>query len=250
MGRTLLQQTIVDRQEALRDAIGSELTRVRTGEGLSMRAMALAAGVDASHLSRIEAGNGAPSLDSLVALATAAGHRVSVRLYPTDGPRIRDHLQTLMIEALLRDRHARWGARLEVGVYRPVRGVIDVVLRDREAPVVVAGEGHSRLDAVEQQLRWAGEKADSLPSADGWPWRAGSERVTTSRLLLVRSCRAMHDVVRTLPETFATAYPADPREAFAALRESGVPWPGAAMLWVTIDGRDSRLVDGLPRNLQ
>lgn len=250
MGRTLLQQAIVDRREALRASVGLELTRVRTEEGLSMRAMALAAGVDASHLSRIEAGEGVPSLDVLAALATAAGHRVSLRLYPTDGPRIRDRLQAPMIEALLRGRHPRWGALLEVGVYRPVRGVIDVVLRDQEAPMLVAGEGHSQLNAVERQLRWAGEKADSLPSAVGWPWRAGSEPITTSRLLLVRSCRAMHDLVRTLPETFATAYPADPREAVAALRESGVPWPGAAMLWVTIDGHDTRLIDGLPRNLR
>jgi hypothetical protein len=60
----------------------------------------------------------------------------------------------------------------------------------------------------------------------------------------------MHDLVRTLPETFAVAYPADPRQAVAALREPDVPWPGAAMLWVTIDGHDSRLIDGLPRNLR
>lgn len=250
MGRTSLQQAIVDRQEALHDTIGAELRRVRTDEALTLRAVARAAGVDASHLSRIEHGDAVPSLDALVALATATGHRVSLRLYPTDGPRVRDHLQAPMIEALLRAHHSRWAPLLEVGVYRPVRGVIDVVLRDREAPVLVAGESHSRLDAVERQLRWAGEKADSLPSADGWPWLPGSEPVTTSRLLLVRSCQAMHDLVRTLPATFATAYPADPREALAALRESGVPWPGAAMLWVTVDGRDSRLIDGLPRNLR
>lgn len=250
MGRTTLQQTIVDRQKALHERVSDELARVRADAGLSIRAVSGAAGLDPSHLSRIEGGERVPSLDALVALATVAGHRVSLGLYPVDGPRIRDHLQARIIEAVLRGLHARWQPLLEVGVYRPARGVIDVVLVDRETPVLVAGEGHSRLDSVEGQLRRAGDKADSLPSAEGWPWRQTLVPPATSRLLLLRSCRAMHDLVRRLPQTFATAYPADPRQAVAALREPGVQWPGAAMLWVTVDGRDSRLIDGLPRNLR
>jgi hypothetical protein len=61
----------------------------------------------------------------------------------------------------------------------------------------------------------------------------------------------MQDLVRALPDTFrTTAYPADPREARAALTTPDVRWPGAAVLWVTVDGADSRVMDGAPRALR
>ena len=60
----------------------------------------------------------------------------------------------------------------------------------------------------------------------------------------------MHDLLRALPDTFRAAYPADPREARAALTTPDVRWPGAAVLWVTVDGADSRVMDGAPRALR
>ena len=143
---------------------------MREDQGLSLRAVSRAAGYHHSHLSRIETGERDGSLDALAAFAAMMGHEVSVRLFPGTGPRVRDHLQVRMIEALLASLHPRWHARLEVAVYRPVRGVIDVVLQDRETSDLVAGESHSVLATVERQVRWAGQKADSLPSAAGWPW--------------------------------------------------------------------------------
>jgi transcriptional regulator with XRE-family HTH domain len=195
MGRTALEQTIVDRQRAAHARLGEEVRRARLDAGLSIRAIAGAAHIDPSHLSRIERGLAAPSQDALVAIATAMGHRASIRLFPTDGPRVRDHLQLRMEEALLRDLHGRWVPRLEVAVYQPVRGVIDLVLQDRATQDLVAGESHSVLTTVEHQLRWAGQKADSLASADGWPWADTPEPPRIGRLLLLRSCRAMHDLV-------------------------------------------------------
>ncbi len=80
-------------------------------QGLSARAVSGAAGYHHSHLPRIETGERDGSLDALAALAAAMGHEVSVRLFPTDGPRVRDHLQVRMIEALLASLHPRWHAR-------------------------------------------------------------------------------------------------------------------------------------------
>ena len=60
----------------------------------------------------------------------------------------------------------------------------------------------------------------------------------------------MHELVRTLPETFRTAYPADPAEAYAALAGATVRWPGRAIVWGLIDGADTRLIDGVPRGLR
>ena len=249
MGRTTLQQAIAQRQRALRRAVGDELRRVRVNEGLSARAVSAAAGLHPSHLPRIEAGDRQPTPDALVALAAAMGHDVSIRLFPTTGPRIRDHIQARMIEALLRDLHPRWTAHLEVAVYRPVRGVIDVVLQDTSTLDIVAGEGHSRLTTVERQLRWAGQKADSLPSANGWPWSDAREEPRVSRLLLLRSSSAMHELVRDVAQTFRSAYPADPAEAVAALRGPHVRWPGPSIVWAVVDGAGTHLVDGSPRGL-
>jgi transcriptional regulator with XRE-family HTH domain len=249
MGRTALEQAIVDRQRAARARLGEELRRARLDAGLSIRAIAGAAHIDPSHLSRVERGIAAPSQDALVAIATAMGHRASIKLFPTDGPRVRDHLQLRMEEALIHDLHSRWVPRLEVAVYQPVRGVIDVVLQDRTTRDIVAGESHSLLTSVEHQLRWAGQKADSLPSAQGWPWADTLEPPRIGRLLLLRSSGPMHDLVRAAPLTFRAAYPADPAEAYAALTTGVVRWPGAAILWVTIDGTYSRLIAGQPRGL-
>ena len=106
---------------------------MRADAGRSQAIIAEAAGVSRSHLSRIEAGNAEPSIEVLLAIAAALGCDLSVRLFPNTGPRIRDRLQVAMTEALLALLHPRWQPHPEVPVYRPVRGVIDLVLADQGA---------------------------------------------------------------------------------------------------------------------
>jgi transcriptional regulator with XRE-family HTH domain len=242
---------IAEQQGAARRAIGAELRRARQDANVSLRALGRASRLDPSHLARVEAGDHALGQDALVAAATALGRDVSVRLFESAAaPHVRDRLQVLMIEALLAALHPRWVPSLEVAVYRPVRGVIDVVLQDRDTLDLVAGEAHSLLHTVEGQLRWAGQKADALPSATGWPWADAVEPPRIGRLLLLRSCSAMHDLIRAATRTFATAYPGDTEQAAAALTGPGGRWPGAAVAWVTIDGKDTRLLAGSPRALR
>lgn len=247
MGETRLERLIRRRQDELRGALAAELRRVLETEGLSLRALGRAVGVDASHLSRVLAGSVAISHDVLVAVATGLGYDVSIRLFESVGPRVRDRIQVRLIETLLAALHERWLARLEVAVYRPVRGVIDLVLQDRETWNLVAGKGHEELRSVEQQLRWAGQKADALPSAKGWPWTGAVALPAVGRLLVLRSCAANHRLVASLPETFRAAYPDSTEAAVDALRRGDRPWPGAAILWVSIDGSATRLLDGTPR---
>lgn len=140
MGNTSMERRIAERQREARRSIGRELREARLTANLSMRQVSAAAGLHHSHLPRIEAGERWPSQEALVALATVMGFDTSIRLFQSNGPRIRDRIQALMIEALLAVLHQRWTARLEVAVYRPVRGVIDVVLRDRDTDDIVAGE--------------------------------------------------------------------------------------------------------------
>ncbi len=247
MGETKIEQLIRERQRALRRALAKELRRVLETEGLSLRALGTAVGVDPSHLSRVLGESRAISHDTLVAVATGLGYDVSIRLFESVGPRVRDRIQVRMIEALLAALHPRWLARLEVAVYRPARGVIDLVLQDRETWDLVAGEGHSLLSSVEQQLRWAGQKADALPSATGWPWTEEIGNAKVGRLLLLRSCAANHRLVALLPATFRAAYPGSTEAAVAALRQGDRSWPGAAILWVSVDGAGTRLMDSVPR---
>ncbi len=250
MGDTKLESSIKDRRRALRRSLGGQLLRTRLEAGLSIGDVGRAVDLDPSHLSRVESGDRDLSIASLVAVAAVLGHDASIRLFPSSGPRVRDHIQVRMIEALLAVADPRWEARLEVPVYDPVHGVIDVVLRDRLTSDVVAGEAHSGLHSVDAQIRWAVQKADALPSAAGWPWADVREQPVVGRLLLLRSTTATRDLVRSLPETFRAAYPSRTEHAWAALTSAEARWPGAAILWVEVRGRDTRLLRGWPRGVE
>lgn len=241
MGDTDLERSIRDRQRSRRRSLGKELKQVRLEAGMSLRDVGRAVGIDPSHLSRVEAGARDLSAASLIAIAAVLGHDVSTRLYPSSGPRVRDHIQVRMLETVMAAAHPRWHARLEVPVYEPVYGVIDIVLQDRLTDDLVSGEGHSALTAVDAQLRWAAQKTDALPSARGWPWTDAPAAPRTCRLLVLRSTAAMRDLVRQLPETFAAAYPASSADARAALVGGDRRWPGDAILWVDIRGAATAL---------
>jgi hypothetical protein len=184
----------------------------------------------------------------LVALATALGMEASLRLYQATGPRIHDRVQAPILEALFGIAHEDWRRRLEVGVNRPARGVIDAVFHDPGCRDVVATEVQGQLRRVEQQLRWAGLKADSLPSASGWPWVDGATP-RVHRLLVLRSTAATREIVSSLPEVFRAAYPVKERDAYEALTHAAKPWPGNAMLWADLDGKTARILEGPPRGV-
>jgi transcriptional regulator with XRE-family HTH domain len=101
-----------------------------------MRRLARAAGVSTTTVSSVERNNAEPSLQVLARLAAVLGLQLSVRLYPGTGPLIRDHLQAMMIGALLTILHVRWRPRPEVAINRPVRGVIDLVLEAIDEPLL------------------------------------------------------------------------------------------------------------------
>jgi transcriptional regulator with XRE-family HTH domain len=248
MGETALLRAARHRYRDLLSSVAAELRQARIDRGLSQRDVAAAAGIDQSYLSRVERGAREPSLETLALLATALGTEPSLRLYPADGPRVFDRTQAPMIEALVRMADPRWRAALEVAVSRPARGVIDAVLRDPANADVVAVEAQGELRRVEQQLRWAGMKADALPSARGWPWDL-TQPPTVHRLLVLRSTRATREVVRALPELFRTAYPVKELNAYDALTTSSAEWPGNAILWADVDGPRTRILRHAPRGV-
>jgi transcriptional regulator with XRE-family HTH domain len=216
------------RARAEHGAIVETLRKARMDAGLTQRTLSRAAGLGPTAVWELEDGRHEPTLSTLACIAAALGGELAVRYYAGSGPIIRDHLQAAMIEALLGRLHPRWSATPEVWVTQPIRGVIDLLLRDRDSPVLVASEAHSQIRAIEQQVRWLGAKVTSLGA-------------TASGLLLVRSTAATRAVAAEYAAYLATAFPARHEDAVAALVQ-GSAWPGASMVWMEVSkGRASIL---------
>ena len=213
---------------------------------MSLRALAREAQLHPSSLAAIEHGLSEPTLATAAAIGAALGADPSFRLYPVTGPRIRDHLQASMVEAVLREVAGSWDSLTEVAVRRPARGFIDLVL---VRPIlVVATEFHSELRRIEQLVRWSSDKASSLASAEGWPeWSRHGDPIV-DRLLVIRSTRHNRDVVRAYTRLLASTYPADSIAARRAL--AGGAWPGSAIVWMHIDGGRARFLERLPPGLR
>jgi hypothetical protein len=177
---------------------------------------------------------------------------VQLRLFPTTGPRIHDRIQAPMIDGLFLELDERWKRLAEVAVQRPARGYVDAVLYSAQEHVVVATEAQSDIRRLEQQLRWAQDKANSLPSSPLWPVLATADLPPPriSRLLLLRSTRATRELARTFEATLATAYPARAADVHRALTTAAGPWPGAGILWVVVEGGHARVLDRPPRGVR
>jgi transcriptional regulator with XRE-family HTH domain len=212
---------------------------------VSLAELADVVGVHRSHIGRIEANEVRPSLRVLAAIGVALGADLGVRFYTGAGPRLHDRFQALMVEHILKRLDPRWTPELEAPIARPSRGVIDIVLRDRSTPIVVAAEVQSELRRLEEQIRWSAEKADGLRE------RLERDRpgVTVSRLLLIRSTSATREIARRYASTLATAYPARTESVVQALTQPSTPWPGAGIGWIRIDGDVVSLLMHPPRGV-
>ena len=202
----------------------------------------LGSGIDPTYLGYIESGEREASLAVLSRVAAALGADVSLRIYPNTGPAIRDphpgtdgrgvpRVAAHELAPLPRGSGASAGPRR----HRP---------RDR-TPVVGSSRQHRsafRLRRLEQQLRWAAEKTDALPSAAVWPALTGEpSRVRRRGSCSCRSTTSTRSLARSFPATFAAAYPADPRRApRRAPRPRRDRGPGTGMLWVDGRGRARR----------
>ena len=223
------QAAAVRRADAITRALAIELRQLREDCGLSQRALGSLAGVPQSVISRVESSLEVPSIETYARLATGLGGDLSIRIYPNTGPAVRDRHQARIGEALIGLSASRWRPFPEVGVRRPVRGWIDLVLADTRAPLVVAAEIESMLRRLEQVVRWSNAKADALPSAAAYPFGSSPDLVI-HRLLVIRDTARNRAIGALFQATLKAAYPADPWLALAALAGE-TPWPGSALLW-------------------
>lgn len=251
MARTTPRDRTMDRlvQQRLRRitrVVGDDLAKLRSDAAATKAAVAAVAGVDRTFYGRIENAEATPGLATMIAVAAALGADVSVRIYGGTGRRLTDRHQAPMMEALLRRLAQVWRPHLEVPVWRPARGVVDAVFERLDSPLMVATESVSVLARLEQQLRWSSVKAASIGSSD-----LVGEGPTPhiSRLLVLRSTQGNRDLARQFESTLHAAYPAPTSAAVRSLVE-GTPWPGAAIVWVRVDGgSEAVLLDGPPRGV-
>jgi len=225
----------------IREKIREDLERLCRDAAVSQHVLADASGVPQPYVSRILAGTARRSLETYALLGTALGADLVARPYPNTRPAIRDRLSVPILEHLLAVLHPRWHAFTEVRVTRPGRGWIDAVLHEDREAIAIATEIDSTLKRIEQLVRWATEKADSLPSWEGWP---GGERAPkVSRPLIVRWSRSTRAAAREAARQLRLADPAHPDDALAALTGSA-PWPGAALVWARPADPGIRFVSG------
>jgi transcriptional regulator with XRE-family HTH domain len=255
----MANQPTIETRKSLRTANGRrsratlqtlmvDIDRLRRDGGMSIRTLAEGSKVSPGYLCQLLAGDREPSIAVLTAIATTLGADLSMRLYPTTGPSVRDRSQVRIVEALLGVLDARWRPSTEVDVRRPARGFIDLVLDSMADKVVVAGEIQSRIDRVEQMIRWARDKAASLPSSGMWHELDGER--TVSRLLVVRSTVATRTIARQAHGTLAAAYPARSRDVYGALTGATAGWPGAGILWADVSGDGVRILERPPRGVE
>jgi transcriptional regulator with XRE-family HTH domain len=247
VSRTSPRTTNGRKTREINRAVVGDIDRLRRDAGIGVRRLANEAGLDPGYLSQVFAGSRSPSTAVLVALTTVLGADLSVRVYPTTGPIVRDSIQARIGEELLRMSAASWRKSVEVAVYRPARGFIDIVFDEPIQMVAVATEIQSRIDRLEQQIRWAQDKALSLPSSEMWRFLSGEPSI--SRLLVLRSTAATREIARRFQATLAAAYPATTRDVFAALTTPGAPWPGPGILWADVRGDDVRVLERPPRGV-
>jgi transcriptional regulator with XRE-family HTH domain len=214
---------------------------------MSITALSRESGVSQAHVSQVLAGAREPSIAVLTALTVALGGDLSIRVYPGTGPRLRDGIQARIVEELIRTVAPAWRRSVEVPVTRPARGFIDLVFDEPAQSVIVATEVQSRLDRLEQQVRWAQDKAQSLPSADLWRFLSGAP--TISRLLVLHSTVPTRELARRFQATLQVAYPSRSADVHRALIVGDVPWPGAGILWADVRGDAVRILDRPPRGV-
>lgn len=240
----IIQRRAIDARRAL----GRDVRTIREDAGIRQVQLAAAAGISRAHLCEIESGKAEASSEVLAAIADVLGADLSIRMYPGTGPRIRDHIQAAILEALLRELHPRWKRFVEVPVYRPVRGVIDLVVHDPVAGQIVAVEIQSELRRLEQLIRWSNQKRDALRSAEIWRFAAVGTEPAVSSVLVVRSTRATRVVALAHPAVLAELFPARAGDTLAALTTEA-PWPAAGMLWAAVEGGRARILDRPPRGV-
>jgi transcriptional regulator with XRE-family HTH domain len=176
--------------------------------GLTQRQIALRARIDQSLVSRIQRGRVVPNLEMAERLSNAVGHRLSVRVLPAQGPRLRDTGQMQVAEAIRAQAHPRWKVALEMPVAPPP----DL----RAADLVLTQADHAIHIEIE---RWLRDFQAQLRRAQLQRLGLGERLERPVRLVLaVADSRSSRSVLAQHAALVQAALPMRPRLVCAAIR--------------------------------
>jgi transcriptional regulator with XRE-family HTH domain len=190
-------------------SIGNELRDARLAAGLAQAAVAVAAGMSQSTVSRVERGEiGRATVDQLSRVAAVLGLTLSLKLYPSGTP-VRDAGQLALI--------GRFGARL-AGALRLRREValpIQGDLRAWDAKI----DGPDGSCAVEAEVHLRDAQALAMKIA----LKLRDDPATDRVILLVARSSHNRAVLREHREALRAEFPLDGPVILASLRRGEVP---------------------------
>ncbi len=173
------------RADMLVTRLGTELRIARLTAGLTQSQLAAMAGVSQPFVSLVERGRRRADLSTACALASGAGHDLSLKLFPTATPSLRDSGQLSLVESIARRAHPSWRIRMEEPVGRGDRRCADLLLIGPDEVIHV--EVERWLVDFQAQLRAAQLKREALPRTSAEVNRAIEDAapLTEDGLLLV-----------------------------------------------------------------
>lgn len=212
----------IARARELAQRFGRELRIARVTSGLTQRQLALRAGVSQSAVAQAEAGNTGLSLEIPCRLASAAGHELSLKLFPVSSVPLRDSGQLGIAMAISAAADSSWRCRFEVPIGPGPGQAADVVL-DRADEVLMI-EIERGIADFQAQWRAAQLKRTSLASRESRPARL---------VLAVPDTHTMRDRLNENSELTRRVLPMGSRAIWRALRQ-GLTLGGDGLLLVRV----------------
>jgi transcriptional regulator with XRE-family HTH domain len=210
----------IDRSKEVALRFATELKLARVASGLTQRQLAALAGVSQSAVVQAEAGKIGLSLELRCRLVAAAGHELSLKLYPVRSVRLRDSGQLGIAQVIAAVADVTWRCRLEVltgpGPFRAA----DLVL-DRPDEVVMIEIERGLVD-FQAQLRAAEVKRASLATRESRPVRL---------VIAVPETRSMRERLNQNAELIGRVLSISSAAIWRALRQ-GSPIGGDGLLRV------------------
>lgn len=205
--------------EAQARRIGEEILRAQAAYGLSSRQVARLAGVSASTVRRIHAGDGGVQAHTLCAIATAVGLQVSLRAFEHRTPSLRDTGQAEIVDGIQATVHPNLRSAVEVSAGDHGRSA-DLVLFGPDEILHV--EVERLLLDFQAQYRSALRKREHLDAVHARPVRL---------VMAVEDTTRNRSVVEGHLTLLKSAFPAGSRAVLRALR-TGQPLKTDGLLWV------------------
>lgn len=215
-----------ERAATLVSRLGTELRIARLTAGLTQAQVAAMVGVSQPFVSLVERGRRRADLRTTCALASAAGHELSVRLFPMSTPSLRDSGQLQLVESITGRAHPSWQIRMEEPVGMGDRRSADLLLIGSDQVLHV--EVERWLVDLQAQLRAAQLKRQALSEHLG---RA------VKLIIAVQRTERARNLVAALP-SISQALPGSSAEAWRAI-EHGAPLTADALLFVRPSRRRS-----------